>query len=246
MQQLFTVRNGAPKPWDEGLPPADEELSFEVGGLSSWGKTGDTLFVHGWEGRFTQFTPIMRQLITAGRGVAAIEMPGHGRFADQKSNPLEFSKAIQRAVDHVGSFTMIIAHSQGGTGVLHAMSKGVSAERIALLAPLASVEAHLRQVCGLVKLSDEGTDLLLKKVEATVGVPPSEFDAYELSKLRSEPTLVIHDKADKEVPFEPTEKFVKNWTNAKLIETSGLGHRRILNDPSTIENVFNFLTAPNA
>ena len=52
--------------------------------------------------------------------------------------------------------------------------------------------------------------------------------------------LVIHDRADREVPFLSAQALSRAWTGAELVATEGLGHRRLLADPAVIERAVRF------
>ena len=45
---------------------------------------------------------------------------------------------------------------------------------------------------------------------------------------------MIHDRDDREVGFEHGERLASAWPNAQLLETHGLGHRRVLRDPAVL------------
>ena len=51
------------------------------------------------------------------------------------------------------------------------------------------------------------------------------------------PALVVHDRGDREVPFEHGETLARSWPGARLMVTEGLGHRRILRDPEVVRAV---------
>ncbi len=55
------------------------------------------------------------------------------------------------------------------------------------------------------------------------------------------PTLVIHDRDDKEVRWEDGAAIAGAWPGAQLATTSGLGHRRILQDPVVIRRIADFI-----
>ena len=44
----------------------------------------------------------------------------------------------------------------------------------------------------------------------------------------------MHDRLDKEVPWEHGETFARAWPGARLVTTVGLGHRRILDDAAVV------------
>ncbi len=112
------------------------------------GETSDVLLIHGWEGHYTQFASFIRLLLSQKRGITVIEMPGHGRHRGQTSNPLVFSAEIHEADTLAGPFTHLIRHSQGAIGVLHGITKRVTAIRIVLIASLPSIREHLEKVAA--------------------------------------------------------------------------------------------------
>jgi len=55
------------------------------------------------------------------------------------------------------------------------------------------------------------------------------------------PTLIIHDKNDREVDWSNGNHVARMWPWAKFISTTGLGHRRILINQEVIEMVSEFV-----
>ena len=246
LAQLFTVRQSAPKPYEAELPDPERIETLPGGArLRHWGGTVDSgrsmLFVHGWEGRASQFALTAGPLIAQGARIAALDAPGHGLAKGLKSNPLEFSLAVQEACRAAPPFDALIGHSQGAVAAAHALLAGARAQRLVLIAPVISIEAHLRGLCALLGLSDETTALFLSKVEAEVGVPPQAFELARLAATREAPTLLIHDRQDREAPFAPVEALAAGWPGARLLTTEGLGHRRILGDPAVAAEARRFL-----
>jgi pimeloyl-ACP methyl ester carboxylesterase len=73
-----------------------------------------------------------------------------------------------------------------------------------------------------------------------------ELDGPELApRLRTE-LLVVHDRDDREVPYEDGEETASRWPGARLVTTTGLGHRRILGDRDVVETVAAFATGARA
>jgi pimeloyl-ACP methyl ester carboxylesterase len=56
------------------------------------------------------------------------------------------------------------------------------------------------------------------------------------------PTLVVHDRNDREVGFDQGQAIAEAWPRARLLATEGLGHRRLLRDPAVIGAVTAFVT----
>ena len=77
-------------------------------------------------------------------------------------------------------------------------------------------------------------DAFESRVERELGVPLASVDVRAATPHLAKPMLLLHDEADNEVPFEDARTFVRAWPGAKLVVTSGLGHRAILRDPDVV------------
>ena len=53
--------------------------------------------------------------------------------------------------------------------------------------------------------------------------------------------LILHDRDDKHVPLAEGHQVAAAWKGAQFEVTEGLGHTRILRDPSTVALVQKFL-----
>lgn len=240
--QMFVVRDSAPKPWEQALSDPTHSTKLADGSWAHvWGEGRPVLMAHGYEGRYTQFAPVIQQLGAANFKLITLEMPGHGRAGGLRADPLSSSRAVQAAGAEFGPFHAMIGHSQGANAVMHAAAHGVASDRLVLIAPLVSVEAHLRMVGALVKLSPEGTELFLQKMTALVGVHPSDFEGSALQGALPQPALIVHDTDDREIPFSAAKDLAAAWPSARLLATDALGHRRLLADAKVVEAVGEFV-----
>jgi hypothetical protein len=57
------------------------------------------------------------------------------------------------------------------------------------------------------------------------------------------PLLVVHDRDDRETFWRESQDIVAAWPDATLRTTTGLGHRRILREPSIVGEVVDFVIA---
>lgn len=73
-------------------------------------------------------------------------------------------------------------------------------------------------------------------------MPWGDFNVPDIGRCRPvPPTLVVHDRHDKEVRWEDGAAIAGAWPGATLLTTEGLGHRRILRDAGVIDQVVRFL-----
>jgi hypothetical protein len=63
----------------------------------------------------------------------------------------------------------------------------------------------------------------------------------QTSRQLSIPATLFHDRRDRDVSFEESVAISQSWFGAKLVETVGLGHRRILRDTAVIQQTVDFM-----
>jgi hypothetical protein len=78
-----------------------------------------------------------------------------------------------------------------------------------------------------------------RRIEYRFGVSWDQFEAER--NAGSQDLLVIHDRADREVAFACAMRHIRAWPRARLLETEGLGHRRLLTDPTVLAATADFL-----
>jgi pimeloyl-ACP methyl ester carboxylesterase len=75
-----------------------------------------------------------------------------------------------------------------------------------------------------------------------------KWDQYSIEKLAptiNAPLLVIHDRDDRETLITEGVAVAAAWPDAQMIATEGLGHRRILRDPSVVDSAAGFIAGEN-
>jgi pimeloyl-ACP methyl ester carboxylesterase len=81
------------------------------------------------------------------------------------------------------------------------------------------------------------------RIERRFGYRWEEFDVPRIApKMRSR-LLVVHDREDREVPWEHGSSIVAAWPGARLITTEGLGHKRLVSEPEIVREAVAFLSA---
>src|SRR3546814_1563363 len=77
--------------------------------------------------------------------------------------------------------------------------------------------------------------------ESMVDTSFEEFQAQNNAPRIGRPALIVHDLADREVPWEEGERYARFWHDSRLLSTQGIGHNRIVDDPGVIEAAVRFL-----
>src|SRR5690606_26426681 len=122
-----------------------------------WGDGPPVYLVHGWAGHRGQFGGFVAPLVARGLRVVAFDMPSHGdsapgRFGPRSSTFPEFIAALAQVVGEFGRPHAIVAHSAGAVATAAALCDGVAADRVVLLAPMASARSYLHQFATALNL----------------------------------------------------------------------------------------------
>lgn len=247
-ERLFrSPRRHARPAWEQEILAGAERSSLPWGAETlpswSWGRGPVVLLVHGWEGRGSQLGAFVEPLVEAGHRVVAFDAAGHGDGPSRHGTVVELSRAVTAAVAEVGPVQGIIAHSVGCVAVTYALSRARgAAPRLAFIGPPTSPLRFTQAFAAHLGLDERVRLRMIDRLEGRYGVPLAELDALVHAPRMRAPLLVVHDRDDREVPFEAGAALADRWPGARLLPTRGLGHRRVLRAPQVIEHVVEALT----
>jgi pimeloyl-ACP methyl ester carboxylesterase len=243
----------APSP----LPSGGE--GFEVESLGAavrghvWGSGPSVYLVHGWGGRGSQLASFVEPLLAEGFQVVMFDAPAHGDSEPgpsgaRRTHGVEFGKSLDAVFARFGPAEAVIAHSLGTISTYLTLRYGwLSTRRLVLVAPMVSAAPffdYFQRALGFGARTRRAFD---RSVDEFVGIPVAEFDAcYQAARVDAVPTLVLHDRGDRQTPYAEAVRLVESLPDARLVTTDGLGHRRILKDPGVIREVLAFLRSDEA
>jgi pimeloyl-ACP methyl ester carboxylesterase len=239
------------------LPPGGEE--FEVDSLGSkvrghvWGAGPVVYLVHGWGGRGSQLAAYVEPLVARGHRVVMFDGPSHGESDPGPSGPrrshgVELGKALDAVFARFGPAEAVIAHSLGAISTYLTLRFGwLSTRRLVLIAPMVVAVPLFDQFQRALGFGDRTRRAFDRHLDAFVGIPMAEFDAtFQAAHVEPVPTLVVHDRGDRQTPYADAVRLVESLPDARLVTTDGLGHRRILRDPAVTRQVVEFLAGADA
>src|SRR5215471_10864054 len=229
-----------------------QRFSLDVAGHQvageSWGSGPAVYLMHGWAGNRGQFAAFVEPLLAHGYRVVAFDAPSHGAsaagaFGPGSSSIPEFTAALTAVAAAHGPARALVAHSLGGTAAAAALRDGLPADRVVLLAPLASPRSFAHHFAAALGFGNRTYRRLIARVERRVGAPMDDFDVPAIGRTAAVPlTLIIHDRDDASTPVSDGAAIAAAWTGARLHLTSGLGHRRLLSNPEVVAEVTGFVT----
>jgi pimeloyl-ACP methyl ester carboxylesterase len=244
------------------LPPTrlpDGARVFEVESLGAavrghvWGEGPVVYLVHGWGGTGSQLSSYVEPLVARGHRVVMFDAPSHGDSdpgpsGRRRSHGVEFGKALDAVFAEFGPAEAVVAHSLGTISTYLTLRFGwLSTRRLVLVAPMVVAVPLFDQFQRVLGFGARTRRAFDRHLEEFVGVPMVEFDAiHQASHVDAVPTLVVHDRGDRQTPYADAVRLVDALPDARLVTTDGLGHRRILKDPAVVHQVVSFVTDADA
>lgn len=199
------------------------------------------LCCHGWWSHAGRFVAIAQPILAAGQRVAAFDAPGHGASSGWRASMPEFARTLRAVADHVGTPHAIVGHSLGGAATIYALFQGLSADRAVVVAAPANLAVWADRFRDALDLSPQVDTRMRARLSERLNFAWSELELTRLVGQLDQPGLVIHDRDDGDVPVTEGRLLAAHWPGAELVETSGLGHRKILRDPEVIARVAEFV-----
>ncbi len=199
------------------------------------------LLVHGWGGHAGQMRDLAAAVSARGLRPVLLEMPAHGRSRGGTSNLPQFARAIDYVVARLRQqgheVRAVVAHSLAANALAHSAGRGLDVDRLVLLAPPASPYEYTRLFAHVFGLRESTRAALQHRVEAREGILMRQFEPAATGPRVHGATLVVHDREDRTNPFADGVAFSQAIAGARLLETAGLGHTRLLKAPLVLDAV---------
>jgi pimeloyl-ACP methyl ester carboxylesterase len=226
--------------WQTGRP-----LPLAVAGRRvaawRWGRGPVVVLLHGWNGRASQLSSFVAPLVGQGFSVVALDAPGHGASGRERSSAPQFAAAVQAVVAATGPVVGIVAHSLGAAGATLAVADGAAVGRLVLVAPAADPPAWIPPFAARLGLTPAATEHLRAISERRLGRSWDDLHVPTLVGRLAKPVLVIHDRDDREVAWSEGAKVAAAAPGSEFLTTTGLGHVRLLREPSVVSAAVEFL-----
>lgn len=198
------------------------------------------LLVHGWSGRNTQFFKISDKLLENGYMTISYNAPAHGKSDGKTSNMTEFIAVNKFLEEKHGPFEIVIGHSLGGMAVLNSISF-LTVKKAITIGAGDIITDILEGFIEKIQLKNHQVAKMKAFYHKKFGQDIDTYSSHLAAKNIKIPTLIIHDTEDKDVPVSCAYEIRKNLEFGELLVTNGLGHTRILKDPSVVSKIIDFI-----
>ncbi|WP_018410176.1 alpha/beta fold hydrolase [Methyloversatilis thermotolerans] len=244
-ERLFTTPPRPRRAVASRLPARRETVSAGRHDIAVWTagpvEAPAVLLAHGWGGRGTQMSALAAALLDAGLRVVWYDQPGHGESGRARVGLPDFVHTLQALNQTHGPFAAAVGHSLGAAAIGLALRRGLRFGRAVFIGAPASIHEHTLRFSALIGLSPRVREAMRKRLERHYGLPFDEIDRIDELRSVELPALLVHDADDERVPFAHAQRLSSVMPRARLLQTWGLGHNRVLKDPATVAAVSAFV-----
>jgi fermentation-respiration switch protein FrsA (DUF1100 family) len=217
--------------------------------LYRWGHGPETvLLVHGWRGRASQFAALVEALESPERTIVAFDAPGNGDSPGDRTDLRDYLAVIQLVAAEANGLHLLVGHSFGVMGIFVAVREGVRAKRMVSIAGTADMDYTYATFSRALELPSRVDSLLRRKIEQRVFNGDTGIwrrFVSELDPTDQTPLLIVHDRDDRAVEFSQAEKIAAAHLGPITeLFTSGLGHTRVLTNPTVLRTIVDFASEP--
>ena len=204
---------------------------------------GKVLFVHGWNGRGSQFHHLAKECHKAGFDVTVFDLPGHGKSTSRRCSVPEVISCIDHLSSEVGPFDHVISHSIGSIAALNSVRGENDFKSVVTISlPSLTIKPLFTDFVRMFGLPEKRyTDIMFGYYEKKFGQRVSSLDPVGFAGDLRVRSLIIHCKDDVDADVSSSEGLHKEVAKSEVLLTEGLGHRRILRAELVSDKIVDFL-----
>jgi pimeloyl-ACP methyl ester carboxylesterase len=238
---IATPPHHPPRSWEQALLAMAERTHVQVGRrrvpVALWGQGPCVLLVHSWGGRGTQLGRLGSALVASGYRVVSFDLPAHGEAGGGQTDMVDCAAAVDAVAEKVGPLHGVVAHSLGVlVSLLAVREHGLRIPQLVSLGAFEHCGWFIDAARAHLNLSANVAQRIRDRFEARHAhrITWAQLSVVELLRAARCPTLVIHDRFDREVPYAHSHALRSVGPQIEAFPTVGLGHRRTLSDAAVI------------
>lgn len=211
-----------------------------------WGRGDRTvLLMHGWQGRSSQFAPLVRELVAEGFRIVAFDAPAHGASDGRRTDIRDWVSIARQLEQRYGAFHAIVGHSFGALAALVAAREVTPVRSVTAIAGVTSPATFLTTFGRMLGLGPatqvEFERLFLARVRKSGPFSIDDVAAHPLPTGTE--LLVVHDREDRQMADTDSLRLhAAHEGRSRMLRTTGFGHSRVLAADAVLDAVIAITT----
>lgn len=247
LELFLRPKRHARPPNEEDFWRKGEPLVFSSGARGRrYGRVGQQIwFVHGWEGRSSQFYRMIETCVAAGYVAIAWDGPAHGDSPGRRTNVIHFSRQLRSdMVSYLGAggqALALVGHSFGGIACGFACKEGAPVEKLVVIASPLHIPEFMEKFWKWIRLPLAARRAFRERIEFETGEDMQSASFLGFHHLLKQKILIVQDLKDRDVDPRHALRLREERNDIRFLITEGLGHRRILQAPEVATELMRFL-----
>jgi pimeloyl-ACP methyl ester carboxylesterase len=189
------------------------------------GKGAKVLLLHGWDSHTFRWKEMVKYLKTKDYDITAFDAPAHGNSEGNLMNVPIYSEVLNLMLDKYQP-EIVIGHSMGGMTIIfnQYLKPCQSIKKLVLLGVPSDLNRIMLGFQKILGLSDKFMMVTEDYFKNRYGYKFQEFSTKDFAKKVNIPSLLIHDKYDKIVPYNEAQDINDALKDSELLITEGAGH----------------------
>lgn len=225
-----TPRSGFVKPYQKDYLKAhqSEQIQYKKIKIQTYhwqGSGPKVLLLHGWDSHSFRWKELVKKLRALDYDIRACDAPAHGYSEGNILNVPIYDEVLQLMIDKYEP-TTLIGHSVGAMTCIfnqHKQDK-TTIDKLVLLGSPSEMQRVMKGFQKILGMSDKFMKVTEDYFESRYNYRFKDFSMSKFAKHIDIPSLVIHDKYDKIVPYKEAIAIDKALKHSKLIISEGAGH----------------------
>ena len=227
--------------WFAPMTRVDRDVAGHHVATYTAGDGPAVLLVHGWADNAARLGAFVAPLLAAGFRVVTVDMPAHGASPGTRTNVYEMAD-VAAALLTENEAVAVVGHSLGAMTSVFAAIQVDPVPGLALLAPAVRLENAFATFGRLFQLPPAAMDGLRSVIEARFGADIwTTMRADAIVRQLDVPALVVHDRDDDQIPVDDGHLMSMSLPRGEIVETTGLGHTKLIRDDDVVRRVVDFL-----
>jgi len=244
VELLFRPRKTVRSNKENAFWSTGKSIKFKSGCRGRILGTGKTSIwiIHGWMSRGSKLRNLITACLETGSEVIVWDGPGHGDSPGNRTSLAPFSKTLLSDINNSEKkIDVIIGHSFGGAASAYACQQGLSAKLLVLISAPSSCVGAFERYWDFLSIGDKARKRFMDIVEKETGIEVDSMSSVNFISDLPQNVLVIHDDEDQMVPISDAYNLRRARPDIEFLETTKLGHNRVLHDKDTCSRVSEFI-----